>query len=331
MTKNIKKKERVAWADLCKGLLITLLMFSHLIWLSHSRYEVDNQVINVIGNYSVIWGCFFMSCFFLISGFFSNFNKPAKDFIWSQFKGLIFPALVLLALNSIPHLNYSHFIDRFFLFGGGQWFLAALFLSKIFLWSCIKWIKNKESILAILLVMSFAGKFLDDANLFPNYWYHRNFMHFTLFLGLGYYYKDFLLKKTVGIVSSIAFTLTIVLLYMMKFHVPSVVSVFNETLIEHPLSIWLSITGSISCIHLCKYIGHNSVLEYLGKVSLIVYIYHLIFLRHSISALSKSLCDSTFIDSVIQVFMIVASTLVFSCFLARVMDYKYLKWMKGSF
>ena len=70
---NTQKRERILWADICKGLLITLLMFSHLVWVSKS-HNVDNNVIGFISDYSGIWDCFFMSCFFLISGMFSNFK-----------------------------------------------------------------------------------------------------------------------------------------------------------------------------------------------------------------------------------------------------------------
>lgn len=272
-----------------------------------------------------------MSCFYIISGMFSNFNKPCKSFVWKQFKGLIVPALVLLFLLRLPSLNYVDFFDRSILYGGGQWFLSSLFLSKVFFWGCVKWIKKEWLILALLLIMSFAGKLLDDLNLFPNYWFHRNFLNFTLFLGFGYFYKDFIIKKIVGIISVFFFVLTIIVLFVEGIHVPNVVSVFNETPFEHPLSIWLSITGSISCIHLCKIMGRNSILEHLGKNSLIVYIYHMNFLSHSISALSVSLEGCAIIDSIVQIFMIITSTLVFSCFVSWMMDYKYLKWMKGSF
>lgn len=92
------KKERVLWADICKGILITLLMFSHLAWVSTSQYGVQNLVIGNLGRICSVWNCFFMSCFFMVSGMFSNFNKPFKVFIWSNFKSLIIPAFVSLVL-----------------------------------------------------------------------------------------------------------------------------------------------------------------------------------------------------------------------------------------
>lgn len=328
---EIHKKERVTWADVCKGLLITLLMFSHLVWVSQSNYGINNSVITLIGKYNGIWNCFFMSCFFIVSGMFSNFNKPFKTFVWAQFKALIIPALVFLSITTIPSLNYSYFIERTLLYGGGIWFLTAMFLSKLFMWFCLKFVKKERVILLILLAMSFVGKWLDDANLCPNYWYHRNFLNFTLFLGLGYYFKDYILKNVVGIVSAIAFLITIIVLFVMHAKIPNVVAIFNESLSQHPLTIWLSVTGSITCIHLCKLINHNSVLEFLGRNSLIVYIYHMMFLSHAISAVAVSLNSGAFVDSSVIVFMIIVGTLGFCSAIALLMDFKYLRWMKGVF
>lgn len=327
----VQKKERILWADICKGLLITLLMFSHLAWVSTSQYGIQNQVIGSLGRISSVWNCFFMSCFFLVSGMFSNFNKPFKVFVWSNFKSLIIPAFVSLVLFSLINRNFTGFFSQVLLYGGGLWFLAALFLSKTFLWGCVKWMKNAWIVVLILLVMSFSGKWLDDINLFPNYWYHRNFLNFTLYLGIGYYFKEFIQKKRVGIVASVAFVLTIVVLFMMNMRVPNVVAIFNESLSQHPLTIWLSMTGSIAFIHLCKLIGHSPVLEFLGRNSLIVYIYHMVFLSNCIGAMTPSLNNGTLVNSVILIFAIVASTLVFCSGIALVMDTKYLRWMKGVF
>lgn len=326
----LQDKARIAWADVCKGLLITLLMFSHFSWVSKSGYNIDNSVINILGRYTCVWNCFFMSCFYIISGMFTNFNKSPKNFIWGKFKSLIIPAIVYLALCSLLSLDYVDFFKYTFLYGGGLWFLSSLFLSLLFLYLCLK-VFNKCFVIFILLLLSFTGKLLDDANIFPNYWYHRNFMYFVLFLGLGHYYKDFFMKKFVGLFSVVAFSLTVVILFVMGIRVPSVVSIYNESLSQHPLTIWLSLTGSITCIHVCKFINHNVVLEYLGKISLIVYIYHMMFLSRSISVMICSLNGGNFIDSMIQFYAIIVSTLLFCIVISIIMDYRYLRWMKGKF
>lgn len=327
----VQNKERILWADICKGLLITLLMFSHLVWVSKSHYHIDNVVIEYLGKYSGVWSCFFMSCFFLVSGMFSNFSKPFWLFVWGNFKSLIFPGLVSLVILCLPSFNYTNFLKTTFLYGGGHWFLTSLFLSKLFLWVCIKCLKKEWLIIALLVLLSFSGKLLDDLNLFPNYWYHRNFLNFSLYLGLGYYLKEFITKRLVGFVSSVAFVLTILVILGLGINVPNVVAIFNESIAQHPLTIWLSITGSIACIHLCKLIGHSVVLEFLGRNSLIIYIYHMFVLPHFISATAISLNGNSLINSFLLVFMIVVSTLVFCSGLAAIMDTKYFRWMKGVF
>ena len=51
--------------------------------------------------------------------------------------------------------------------------------------------------MSILVLMSFLGKVLDEMDLFPNFWYHRNFLNFTLFLGIGYYFKDYIKESKI--------------------------------------------------------------------------------------------------------------------------------------
>lgn len=325
------QKERVLWADICKGLLITLLMFSHLVWVAKGKQNIDNDLIDLIGTSQGVYTCFFMSCFVLLSGMFCNFKKTAKDFFISNFKVLIFPALVSLFLFNLPNLDYSNFITMALLYGGGLWFLTSLFLSKLFLWLCIRYLKKEWIIIAILIVMSFSGKILDEAELFSNYWYHRNFLHFCLYLGIGYFFKDLILNKIVGIASVIAFVLSVIPFLVIDIRIPNVVAFFNETLLQHPLTMWLSVTGSIACVHVCKAIKSNEVLEFLGRNSLIVYIYHMIMLPECISLLASSLNGNSIRGSMIPVFMIIVSTLVFCSGVAVALNTKYLKWMKGSF
>lgn len=325
------QKERVLWADICKGLLITLLMFNHLVWVAKGKQNVENDLINLIGTSQGVYTCFFMSCFVLLSGMFSNFKKTAKDFVISNFKVLIFPALVSLFLFNLPNLDYSNFIKMTLLYGGGLWFLTSLFFSKLFLWLCLKYIKKEWIIIAIMIVMSLGGKILDEAEFFPNYWYHRNFLNFCLYLGIGYFYKDLILNKVVGIVSIVAFILSVLPFFIMDIRIPNVVAFFNETLLQHPLTMWLSVTGSIACVHVCKATKSNEVLEFLGRNSLIVYIYHMIMLPECISLLASSLNGNSIRGSLIPVFMIIVSTLVFCSGVAVALNTKYLKWMKGSF
>lgn len=327
-------KTRVAWADVCKGVLIILLMFSHIVWVTKDFYGLENKTIDCLGTIGSIWNCFFMSCFFLVSGMFSNFSKPFKQFVWGNFKALIFPALVSLFLFNIykfPNIDYTMVCSRALLYGGGFWFLCSLFLGKIVLWFIVKWEWRNWMVIVILLIASFFGKLLDHIDIFPNVWYHRNFLNFTLYIAIGFYFKDLILKKAVGLGSSIVFVFTIVVLYTSGIKIPNVVAIFNESLSQHPITILLSITGSITCIHMCKIIAHNPVLEYLGRNSLIVYIYHMTFLSFALAAIEGAFCQATIRNSIVLIFMAVVSTLVFCSMLSAMMNTKYFKWMKGAF
>lgn len=328
-------KERLSYFDVCKGLLITLLMFSHLTWISRDFHGINNNVINTLHDYSSIWNCFFMSCFFFITGMCSNFKKKTRIFFISNFKSLVVPAIISLIILNIPKvisLDYQFFLEYIFLFGGALWFLSALFLSKIVLFVLNKWIKKEWLVLSILVLMSFLGKVLDEMDLFPNFWYHRNFLNFTLFLGIGYYFKDYILRKIAGVIGTVLFFITILVLWLLNIHIPNIASSFNESLSQHPLSIWLSITGSITSIHLCKIINTNSILEFLGKNSLVIYIYHMLFLSKCVIVLTSTLNSGiSYLDSIFLIVMTVTTTLFLCSVLAAIIDTKYLRWIKGAF
>lgn len=327
----MEKKDRILWADISKGILITLLMFSHLVWVAKSKHDIHNVVIDNLANVCGIWNCFFMACFFVLTGMFSNFNKKFNVFFVANVKSLIVPGLVFLLLFNLPKMNLDYVFLRTFLYGGIFWFLTSLFISKIVLWICLKYIKKSWIVLVSLLCLSFFSKVLDDIENIPNYWYHKNFLNFCLFLAIGYYYKKLIPKRMTGIISGIAFVVPIIGFYIVGNKIPNVVSIFNENLWQHPITVWLSITGSITCIHLCMLIKECAVLEYLGRNSLIIYIYHMTFLGQAIYALKASLNDTLLINSVVMVFMIIVSTLLFCCGLSEVMNMKYLRWMKGVF
>lgn len=76
-----------------------------------------------------------MPAFFLISGYCSNFKKPAKVFITSLLKSLLLPIITLSLLEVIvTSLIYQQDIvlnlKQSLLHGGQFWFLWALLLGK---------------------------------------------------------------------------------------------------------------------------------------------------------------------------------------------------------
>lgn len=322
---------RISYIDVTKGLLIILLMFSHTFWCFDMKH-VESTFLTDLSKISSVWNCFFMACFFLITGMCSNFNKSFLQTLKSNFKSLIFPAIVFCILFDLRKYGFCDFAAKVILKGGGFWFLSALFLSKLTVWLLNRWIRRRIFIIVFLLILTVIGKCLSEFDFVPNYWYHRNYLFFTLFVSLGNIYKDQIISRTVGILSTLLFIITVSFLLFNELQIPNVVSQYNESLQEHPLTLLLSISGSITCIHLCKLINKSALLEYFGRNSLMVYMYHMVFLSIIVQSMLPSLLNICSKQNIIFLIICTVVTTLYLCSLIIwITDFKYTSWIKGKF
>ena len=92
-------KERLHYVDVCKGLLILMVIWQHIPAFV-SWAGVDSSVIESCGGGSswLFWG-FYMQAFFLTNGYTSNFKKDFRPFLWGSFKALLIPYIAFALIG----------------------------------------------------------------------------------------------------------------------------------------------------------------------------------------------------------------------------------------
>lgn len=172
------KKERLHYVDVSKGLLALMVVLSHLQNVAVSL-DIENTLCKSIDSLEVFWCPFFMPAFFILTGFCSNFNKEFKSFLISNFKTLIIPSIFLAFIvrwingiaDGVTTPQYYMFIGMGIIKTCGNWFLPALFVSKIVYWFLNKYVKSIYIIAIITIVLFYLGYFLYTfVPSLPNLW-----------------------------------------------------------------------------------------------------------------------------------------------------------------
>lgn len=126
--------ERIRYFDVAKGILIILLVFAHF-RSAVARMPYESPYFEWVYGWNNIFTCFYMPAFFMISGYCSNFKKPANIFFPSLLKSLLLPIITLSLLTVtasalIYHDNLLNKIAESVIKGFGLWFLWALLWGK---------------------------------------------------------------------------------------------------------------------------------------------------------------------------------------------------------
>ena len=331
-------KKRITYFDVAKGLLISIVVLHHYLLYAHSIYGIQNKTIGFLFDYQKVLLCFFMPGFFFITGCCSNFNKKFNVFLWGNFKTLIVPSVFFTLLTRLLAGEYNHLhseiirstIVDIVLFGGHYWFLQALFIAKIIYWVINKQFSSKFAIFFFCLIIALGGNYLNQYDIIPNFWFHRHAMDLCLYIALGCILKNHL-GNSFFRTSTVIYIFTIVLLLVFNGHIPYLTRSFSYSLPLYPLHTVLSVTGSILILYLSKIINSNSILEYLGKASLVIYVCHIPFSIQPILKLSKSLLgDSGVVSSIIIILLEILITLAICALFYRLINTKYLKWIIGK-
>lgn len=77
-----EKSKRVRWGDIAKGLLMIIVVISHM----DEATNVDDTVAHVLNGFESIYNSFFMGAFFVITGLRTNYYKPWKEYMKGCFK-----------------------------------------------------------------------------------------------------------------------------------------------------------------------------------------------------------------------------------------------------
>lgn len=345
-------KERLHYVDVCKGLLILMVIWQHIPEFV-SWAGVDSSVIESCGGGSswLFWG-FYMQAFFLTNGFTSNFKKDFRPFLWGSFKALLIPyiafALIGKGLDALfwgetqLWQKTAGLGDQvWFFMEESYWFLTALFMARILYWFLCRYIQSDYyrgiaalgiMLLGFVLNHIYDGVSLDAAH-FNNHLHYRNALCMMIFIWIGEFlknHKDKLLKYLAPI--SITYIVCVVGTHIIgKACTPSYT---HSTAIQYhqiPLYLFYATTGSIAMLWIARKINTNKVLEYLGKGSLVVYMSHFAYLRLAAKVLPNIISPYGTISGF--TFYIITFILATALSGATIwlFNHKYLKILIGKF
>lgn len=285
-------KTRVTWIDICKGIGILSVVYAHGLAGDSIRF---------------IFYAFHLPLFFFLSGavyhyknhesIVVSFRKALKRVLlpYFLFAGISYIIWLLLRGNPAPvppASTLQHMLG--ILYGSGAtgqlfynvvlWFLPCLFATRM-LFALILHLTTKKRLLISILVMSAVAGYLFSVS-FP-----KTKLPFSIevafsavaFFGAGYLWNAFthtkhyqLLIKYAAPVFALSFTLLLVF------------AIINFDLSNQQIDMRLNrfsnvflfysgaFSGILSCIMLSVMIRKNSLLQYLGKNSMPIFVWHLI-------------------------------------------------------
>ena len=286
------KNNRIRYIDIAKGIAIILIVIGHV-------YPLN-------GNVSIAVHYVSLPLFFMVSGFLFNFDKYENNFkalIKNSFIQLILPALIfslVIMRDFTVFFSSSDFMSFLWACGvdagkfhilrthmGATWFLYCLFLARILLWCFLKFIKYSKinQILVFILVYTIAqiGASLGMMDFYLP-WSADISLVALFFMYAGYFLhqKRFFETNSKTQIISLFFALILACLYLkytMMFNLNMrIYGNFFVTLIGASalsvLVMYLSVY--IDKLQICKHI--SNILQYLGINSLIIYLYHNLFI-----------------------------------------------------
>lgn len=350
-------KKRLHWIDICKGVLIILMVLGHISNIA-GKHGIDDQDLKKCIFFASIYGVFFMQAFFILTGYTSNFEKAIHEYLISIGKTLVLPwfsfSLVMYIFRGFDSwyvINNQHF---FFLFED-FWFIHALVMSKIVYFFIRKYI-NKDllrfTLLLGLTIIGFASFGAEANGNYESYYHVNNYLHIKdfccmcIFLWIGDYLRrsqkmDMLLDRRINIY-------IIISLYMLG-HVIRIYTHFNggeipvlsPVVLSHgtniisvyqiPAFLYFTIFGSLSCFSLCKILKNSNFFEYFGKHSMVVYCVHFLFLELFVDIISIVVYPSGLIHAAIFTFLVLMLTIGACACVNKILEHKPFCYIIGRF
>lgn len=345
--------QRVSWIDVCKGILILLMVTGHVPNIVQ-RLGNDLGIFNYWFLFIGFYGCFFMQTFFILTGTTSNFDIPFKPFLLKQVKTILIPYVSFCCISKIIGVLffnesvYEHLYGQtlFFLLEG-YWFLTAIFIAKLLYWlirrvSCNYTIRGGCCLLLMILgfLITLCYKGAIEPSHFNNYFHYRNALCMTFFLWVGEVMKSSINNIKLLITSSILFLVLYIATFAIRWKTNIPIELFSPLGFSHTVnidSLWqifaylfYSVTGSLFVILISKYIYKSVVLEYFGKNSIIIYCTHFIFINMWARVFDK-LYGDIMILNVVYFVLIIVFTILSTMLMIKLFKYKPFSYLIGKF
>lgn len=334
---------RKSYIDVAKGLLILMVVYGHI--YGNASSMVDFTTVEVIHQSCSLFIPFYMPCFFVLTGFCSSFNKPFIHFLLKSLKTIILPGVILSFLLLLTNLNHDSVINwakNIVLYGGDYWFLSSLFLARIIYWfidNYVKRIRYKTLLCVSSFVLGYSLSILYSG---VEYWWFIHALLLLPYLGFGQLLKVYKLKSS--IIYSLIYIAFLVMTALLAhysifridyyYHVPGISQKLlnvNYTMLASLIA--LSFSGSLLLISISKRINTSTVLEFLGKNSLVIYCVHGTILQIAIRRVGGAFLqfNNSEISCAMSILIAFIVTIAINCLIAYVLNQKYIKILIGKF
>lgn len=325
------------WIDIAKCLLIISVIVYHI-----PVFADQNGVGGGEWMYGLrpLFKAYFMPAFFVITGFCSTFTESSFwHFAYKNFKLLMIPNFLIVVGTPVcsyllsRNTEVSAYVDavKDFFVSGGFWFLTSLFFGKIIYFS-LKRICNSMKLLGVFsLSLMIVGVILHSMGV-PNVWYIENTLSLILFFWVGQVickHQDLVLKLRSLVLIGAVYPVIILLYYILGKEEPFITLHVSVEVLEIPVILTLAISGTLLCFLVSQWISKNRMLEYIGRETLTIYLFHMYFLLKLLPHLSNVI-HKGLIGYVSGVLLVIA-TLVFCTIVNVVLSTKPFKWALGKF
>lgn len=338
-------KERIHYIDVSRGVLILLVILHHITNNSYWSFGIESSTLHAISKGELIFKCFFMQAFFLLSGYCSNFSIPFLAFLRKNIRQLLFPALclsiMLLGGRCVVYQDLSylkHLISPHYWAYSFYWFISALFICRLLYWAIFRYCKNiymEFALLGICLVLSILLErpisVLDYTLDIPNLFFWRNALANLIFLAIGFRFKSYLFSKMCMLRLSFAFICMFCLFALCVGKITVYTQSSNIMLADIPEYVLLAFCGSIFIVYICSCLDKNKFLEEFGKGSLIVYCLHGLFLNFFIEITNMYIIQADNLLNSLVYYVLVAFFTITCCWITiKAFDTHYLSWILGK-
>lgn len=324
--------ERIEWIDIAKGILIIFVIIGHI---PLGGLRIENGAIASFYDFMPLYGCMYMSAFFIITGFCSNFNKKnIWELLIGDFKRLIFPACIITSiiklLNSAIYQDSSIWTSylRNIPYQGVIWFITVMVSSR-FLYYFLRKIPSILIMGFILITCMVLGVVLYNTNV-PNYVHFQHTLYFSFYIFLGQRLKTHY-GSMVNNFKVCPFIYAILLFcgYVFNWHFPNISGGWIDFSYRSiPFQIILTIAGTGTLFFFSKKIVGIKILKYIGKESLAFYLLHG-FILFNLMELTKNLhlCPNTRIEALFY-HIIVATITIFICLMCIIVYNRLIKLLE---
>ena len=327
--------QRNSSVDIAKGLLVMGVVYYHMFTILTESCGIESPTFRTMYNLHVGYTVFFMPAFFVLTGYCSNFTRSFGQFLLTNVRAILVP---MLMLNLIPCLlSFNVEALRFmidgtrWLWGLSFWFLPSLFLAKLFFWPIAHYVTDYRwswglSILCLIVALT-----VQNFHIGTNYWYWKPSLAYVFFMQIGHWLRQCERKDLVMKIGAVVYISTFPLwLFMYRLGWPNIglsISCSWNDVVPYLIS---SISGCLCVMYVSTLIGKNAIIEYVGKASLVVYCSHWFIAQHIGKYLNFVIPVDNSIKAVAFYLISFVIAVVLSCFLYRIYDTKYLRWIIGK-